>query len=229
MEGTVKRKWQMLIGSAMAILVFIIAGSYLPLRSQDWEAEGQKKADALKKKNGSGTELKLQKRLLEMKEEDQAIRHKAFDDPVDNVKKDELFKDMEAVDRKLTAELKEIVQKYGWPTIRLVGMQASQAATLILNHSPDHDFQRELLPKLSKMVEQDEIVGSDLGPIIDKLLLSEGKPQLLGSVFRFEGEFMIMEPVEDPEHLDQRRTQYLLPPMKEYIKTMEDIYHKKVK
>ena len=79
------------------------------------------------------------------------------------------------------------------------------------------------------MVEQDEIVGSDLGPIIDKLLLSEGKPQLLGSVFRFEGEFMIMEPVEDPEHLDQRRAQYLLPPMKEYIKTMEDIYHKKVK
>ena len=229
MEETVKRKGQMLIRSAMAVFVFIIAGSYLPLRSQDWEAEGQKKADALIKKNGSGTELKLQKRLLEMKEEDQAIRHKAFNAPVDKVKENELFKDMEAVDRKLTAELKEIVQKYSWPTIRLVGMQASQAATLILNHSPDHDFQRELLPKLSKMVEQDEIVGSDLGPIIDKLLLSEGKPQLLGSVFRFEGEFMIMEPVEDPEHLDQRRAQYLLPPMKEYIKTMEDIYHKKVK
>jgi hypothetical protein len=40
---------------------------------------------------------------------------------------------------------------------------------------------------------------------------------------------MIMEPVEDPAHLDQRRARYLLPPMKEYIKTMEDIYRKKVK
>jgi len=39
---------------------------------------------------------------------------------------------------------------------------------------------------------------------------------------------MMMQPVQDPEHLDQRRAQYLLPPMKEYIK-MEDFYHKKLK
>jgi hypothetical protein len=166
MEGNVKRGWQMLIRSAIAIFVFIIAGSYLPLRSQDWEAEGQKKADALIKKNGSGTELILQKRLLEMKGKNQAIRHKAFDAPVDEAKEDELFQGYGGSDRKLTAELKEIVQKYGWPTIRLVGMEASQAAALILNHSPDHEFQRELLPKLSKTVEQDEIVGSDLARLL---------------------------------------------------------------
>ena len=48
-------------------------------------------------------------------------------------------------------------------------------------------------------------------------------------VFRFEGDFMIMEPVQDPEHLDQRRAQYLQPPMKEYIKILGNHYHKKLK
>jgi hypothetical protein len=213
----------------MAVFVFTIAGGFLQLRSQDWKTEIQKKANALKIKNGSGTDLNLQKRLLEMMEEDQAIRHKVYDVPADKAKEDEQFKDMEAVDRKLTAELKEIIRKNGWPTIRLVGADASQAASLILIHSLDRDFQREMLPTLSRMVEQDEIFGSDVAYIIDKLLVSDGKPQLLGTQFYFEGDFMVMKPVEDPENLDQRRARYLLPPMKEYIKTLEDIYHKKVK
>jgi hypothetical protein len=162
-----------------------------------------------------------------MEAEDQAIRHKFFDAPTD--RNEETAQVLEAEDRERTAQLKDIVRKHGWPTIRLVGIKASQAAALILNHSPDHDFQREWIPKLSRMVQQDEIVGSDLGPMIDKRLLSEGKPQLLGSVFVFEGDFMIMQPVQDPEHLYLRRAQYLLPPMKEYIKMMEDSYHKKLK
>jgi hypothetical protein len=196
-------------------------------QSQDWEANAQKKVDTLIKKNGPGTDVILQKRLLEMIEEDQAIRRKLFQAPSDKEK--ELQKSLEAVDRKLTEELKEIIQKHGWPTIRLVGIKASQAAATILNHSVDHDFQRELIPELTKMVEQDEIVGSDIPSIIDKLLLSEGKPQLFGTVFRFEGEFMIMEPVKDPEHIDKRRAQYLIPPMEEYIKMMEEVYNKKLK
>jgi hypothetical protein len=229
MEEIMKRREQILLRAAMAVFVFIIAGSFLRLQSQAWKAEGQKKADALIKKNGSGTDMNLRKRLLEMRDEDQAIRHQAFNLPADKAKEDELFKNLETVDWKLTAELKEIVQKNGWPTIRLVGADASQAASLILVHSPDRDFQREMLPKLSRMVEQDEIFGSDVAYVIDKLLVSDGKPQLLGTQFSFEGDFMIMKPVEDPENLDQRRAQYLLPPMKEYIKIMEDTYHKKVK
>jgi hypothetical protein len=86
-----------------------------------------------------------------------------------------------------------------------------------------------MAPKLSNLVEEDEIVGADLASIIDKLLLADGKPQRFGSVFRFEGDFMIMEPVEDPAHLGERRTRYLLMPMNEYVKGMETYYHKKLK
>ncbi len=213
--------------AALAISAVLLIRGQAWSQSQAWEAEGQKKVDALIKKNGSGTDSVLQKRLLQMRDEDQAIRHSFIGAPAD--KQREIGPSVEEVDKKLTAELKEIVQKQGWPIIRLVGIEASQAAATILNHSPDLDFQREWIPKLSRMVEEDEIVGSDLGPIIDKVLLSEGKPQLFGSVFRVEGEFMIMQPVQDPEHLDERRARYLLPPIKEYEKFIEDFYHKKVK
>lgn len=48
-------------------------------------------------------------------------------------------------------------------------------------------------------------------------------------MFRFEGEFMIMEPVKDPEQIDKLREQYIIPPLKEYLKIMEEVYNKKQK
>jgi len=94
-----------------------------------------------------------------MEEKDQAIRHKIFDAPAD--RNEETAQVLEAGDRARTAELKDIVQKQGWATTRLVGIKASQAAALILKRSPDHDFQRAWTPQLSRMVQQDEMVGSE--------------------------------------------------------------------
>jgi hypothetical protein len=208
------------------IFAVLFAGSQIPLISEDWGIESRKRIYSLKKKNGSGTNRELQKRLMQMLEEDETFRRTMIKTP-DNEKDIQLFQ--EAFDKKLTAELKDIVQKFGWPTIRLVGYEASHAAMRILNHSPDRDFQKEWIPQLQKMVEQDEIAGFELGLIIDKLLRAEGKPQLFGSQFRVEGDFIIMEPVQDPEHLDQRRARYLLPPIMEYIKMLENHYRKKLK
>lgn len=218
---------RLVIQAVIALCIALSIGSQAQQQAPDWEFKVQNRVDALIAKNGSGTDSDLQERLLQMVEEDQAVRNKLFQASPDTEK--EIQQSLEDMDRKLTAELKGIVREHGWPTIRLVGIKASQAAETILNHSPDHDFQQELIPKLIEMVEQDEILGHDLVHIIDKVLLSEGKPQLFGTVFRFEGEFMIMEPVQDPEHLDELRARYLLPPMKEYIKMMQDFYHKKLK
>ena len=225
--GLTRRCIRIIFGAVIALFTAVLVGNQAWPQSQDWEVEAQKKVDALIEKNGPGTDLNLQKRLLQMMEEDQAIRHKLFDAPAD--KQGEIVQALEEGDRERTAELKEIIQKHGWPTIQLVGIKASQAAAGIFNHSPDHEFQGKMLPQLTRMVEQEEIVGSDLGHIIDKVLLSEGRPQLFGTVFRFEGEFLIMEPVQDPEHLDQRRAKYLLPPMNIYIRDLETMYHKKLK
>jgi hypothetical protein len=140
-----------------------------------------------------------------------------------------LIPELQKTDESLTDRLKQIVNSYGWPTIALVGIQASQAAVLILVHSPDHEFQRRLLPELQKLVEEKKIAGSDIATLIDKTLVAEGKPQKFGTQFSWKNNGpMVMNPVEDPEHLDQRRKIYLLPPMDLYKCEMQAMYHRKI-
>ena len=127
-----------------------------------------------------------------------------------------------------TADLKRIVSKNGWPTIALVGLPASENANLILTHSQDHNFQRKLIPKLQQLAEDGKILGSSVAGIVDKVLVSEGKPQRFGTQFKWASGLLEMLPVEDPENLEKRRAQYLLPPMTEYKKMLADLYHVKI-
>ena len=130
------------------------------LSAQDWEQRSEARAKELVRKNGEGTDRALTKQLLAMKETDQGMRNRWLSLPAE--KRGTLETDLERIDATLTEELKKIVASKGWPTIALVGSQASQAAALIMIHSPDHEFQRKLLPELQKLVEEDRIFGSDV-------------------------------------------------------------------
>jgi hypothetical protein len=202
----------------------------------DWEesAEGQRfisRERAIKAElvriNGNGTDQKLRAELLAMGKTDQGIRMKMFAMP--NAQQGTLELELEHTDATLTEKLKQIVASHGWPTIALVGYDASQAATLILIHSRDHDFQRRLLPELQKLVQEKRIVGLDIATLVDKTLVAEGKPQRFGTQFAWKGDGpMVMNPVEDPAHLDQRRENYLLPPLDLYKRMLVEMYHRKV-
>jgi hypothetical protein len=123
---------------------------------------------------------------------------------------------MESTDVRLTDQLKGIVAQKGWPTISLVGPEASQAAATILVHSPDHDWQRRMMSLLHRLVDQDKIFGSDIAGLTDRTLVSQGKPQKFGTQFKQVDGKMVMMPVKDAKHLEQRRAKYLLPPMLVY-------------
>lgn len=187
--------------------------------------------DALLKKYGDGTDKALSVELMRMRSKDQDIRKRLFEDqnfqslPVEQQEK--LAKQMNETDAALTARLKQIVEEKGWPTIPLVGEDASKAAALILVHTPDHVWQTSLLPALEHLAEQDMITGDDIAPIVDRMLKAEGKPQRFGTYFDFKDGVMTMWPVEDPAHLDELREQYQLPPMDEYKKLMAQYYHMK--
>jgi len=150
------------------------------LLAQDWQSQMEARAEELVRKNGPGKNAAVKKQLLAMREEDQALRLKLFASRDNGT--------LEKIDRKLTARLKRIVARHGWPTVDLVGIEASQAAGLILVHSPDHDFQRTMLPTLTKLAEEERIVPSDIAIMTDKILVSEGKLQRFGSQFRFQSD-----------------------------------------
>jgi hypothetical protein len=55
--------------------------------------------------------------------------------------------------------------------------------------------------------------------------MQQGKPQVYGTQFTFVagGEF-VLHPIEDAEHVDERRRAVGLPPMAEQEKAISDVY-----
>ena len=191
-----------------------------------WQTAIVARHNELIEKNGPGTDAALRERLLKMGSEDQAVRGFAHGQQVTGTTK-EMLQKLPATDARLTAELQQIVKESGWPTIALVGIEASNSAMLILTHTPDHAWQRQLLPQLQALADADKIDGSGLALVVDKELVAEGKYQRYGSQFKFINGAMAMYAVEDPSGLDQRRAKALLPPMDVYKEQLSQIYHLK--
>jgi hypothetical protein len=186
-----------------------------------WKNDMAARHAELIKRNGPGTDAALRAMLEKMDASDQEARRAGTGHPTYTAK-------TAAVDVQLTAEMKEIVARHGWPTIALVGVEASNDAMTILTHSPDHAWQASLLPRLETLSAEGKIDGSTLATMLDKELVSEGKLQRYGTQFKFVDGKMAMYAVEDPEGLDARRATVFLMPIKAYEGKLEQMYHLKV-
>jgi hypothetical protein len=195
-------------------------------RTPDWELALEARQTELIQKNGPGTYASLRARLLKMREEDQAVRGFTHGKQT-SVMTTKMMQELPQTDARLTLELQQVVKENGWPTIALVGIDASNGAMLVLTHTSDHAWQRQLLPQLETLADADKIDGSGLALVVDKELVAEGKLQRYGSQFKFVNNSMAMYAVEDPSDLDQRRAKILLPPMDIYKQMMAQIYHMK--
>jgi hypothetical protein len=214
-----------------------VAPSNTPVSSQNpnveakntssWEMAAKDRREELIRVNGPGTDVALRDQLLKMGEDDQAARGFSHGKQTSAVTQD-MIHQLPAISTRLTLELKEIVKEKGWPTIALVGIDASNAAMLILTHTSDHAWQRQLLPQLQELADANKIDLSPLALVTDKELVAEGKLQRYGSQFKFFNGEIAMYAVENPATLDQRRAKALLPPMDVYRDTMTQIYHLKV-
>jgi hypothetical protein len=193
----------------------------------DWQADIDRRRLALITRNGSGTDKALAAKLMEMQETDQQARGIWHGTPTSS-DKTTTATNLNDVDAQLTAELKEIVAKSGWPTITLVGIEASNAAMLVLTHTRDHAWQAQMLPELEGLADTGKIDGSALAAVIDKELIAEGQLQRYGTQFKYLGNGeMAMYSVEDPAGLDARRAKVFLPPMAVEKQQMEAMYHLK--
>jgi hypothetical protein len=185
-----------------------------------WERALEARHKELIEQNGPGTDAPLREQLLKMYSTDQSARGVSGAALVS-------MKDLSATDAQLTLELKQIVGQKGWPTIALVGIEASNAAITVLTHSADHAWQLHLLPTLEELADAGKIDPSTLALVVDKELVSEGKLQRYGSQFKAVSGGMAMYGVEDPDQLDQRRAKAMLAPMAVYKETLERMYHLK--
>jgi hypothetical protein len=123
-----------------------------------------------------------------------------------------------------TSRLKVIVEQYGWPDSSRVGREAAQAAFLILQHSPERQFQKEMLPVIEEQARQGAVPPSEAALLIDRVLMHDGLPQRYGTQFKMAEGRWVLHPVEDEDALEARRRSMGLPPMDEYMRMMEEAY-----
>lgn len=146
----------------------------------------------------------LQRELLQMEEQDQAVRTA---NPIDMEK-------FSAVDRANTQRLKEIIAQHGWPSISKVGKPGARAAWLLAQHADeDRDFQRAVLAMLEKL-PPGEVEPRNIAYLHDRVTT----PQRYGTQGSCNdaGQWVAFE-VEDPAGLDQRRASVGLGPQAEYV------------
>ena len=64
----------------------------------------------------------------------------------------------------------------------------------------------------------------DYALLFDRVLVSDGKPQIYGTQAKLENNKLTFYPIKDATKADKRRKKIGLPPLAEYLKELEEIY-----
>lgn len=124
--------------------------------------------------------------------------------------------------------LKGQVRKSGFPTVAQVGEQGMSAAFLLVQHADrDPAFQMRVLDTLQHRGADRGVKDSELALLTDRVLRAQKKPQRYGTQFGPDPAHpgkVLMAPVEDPAHLDERRAAMGLMPISDYRCVVEVVY-----
>lgn len=170
------------------------------------------------------TQPGLREELREMERGDQAIRNGLIKNGADHPDK-AIEARMALIDSDNTTRMKEIVKRYGWPGPELVGRDGTDAAFLLVQHSPDLALQQAMLPLVRRSYEGGKLSAWNYALLQDRVLMLEGKPQVYGMALEpWTGKEPVLYPIEDEANVDKRRAKIGLPPLREYLEFMKRLY-----
>ncbi len=127
--------------------------------------------------------------------------------------------EIKQIDTDNTKRLKEVIHTQGYPTIDDIGVKASDALWLLIQHADlDKDFQVRCL-ELMKKLPDGHINKKNIAYLEDRVRVGTGQPQLYGTQFhrRVDGKLVLRE-IEDIENVDQRRSEMDLGTLDDYKK-----------
>jgi hypothetical protein len=177
----------------------------------------------------AATNPTLRQELLSRAEQDQAIRNELISKGMDQPDKSILAR-MQTIDSENTRRMTEIIKQYGWPGPELVGEDATDAAFLLVQHA-DHEFQKQVLPLVKLAYESHKLSGQNYALLLDRVLVSDGKPQVYGTQAKpvgfWTGHEPVLHPIEDEANVDKRRAAVGLPPLADYLQFLKKMYFPK--
>jgi hypothetical protein len=124
---------------------------------------------------------------------------------------------MEAVHQRNATRLEAIVEQHGWPGRTLAGDDGAEAAWRTLQHAIGRpDLIRRYFPLLQQAAAAGEIPAWQPAYVLDRIRFFEGKPQVYGTQYDWDDEgYSRLWPVEDAQHVNERRKSVGLPPLAE--------------
>lgn len=162
----------------------------------------------------------LRDELLRLDEHNQAVRGELAADG-------SLFEGyhprMEAVHRDSAARLRSILDESGWPTEHLVGSDGAEAAWRIAQHAiGEPELQRRALRLLQEAAIRGEVPAWQPAMLEDRIRMFEGRLQLYGTQLEPDDEgWPRPYPIEDPDHVDERRRAVGLEPLADRLARAE--------
>ncbi len=130
----------------------------------------------------------------------------------------ELWREMARKDSMNLIVVERILNERGWLGPDVVGPTGSSTLFLVIQHA-NLATQEKYLPMMREAVTNGKAKGSHLALLEDRVLIRNGKRQLYGSqigLHKETGEHYV-SPLEDPDHVDERRASVGLGPLADYI------------
>src|SRR5258708_4565495 len=166
---------------------------------------------------------KLRSELLKLRDRDQESVQKNI---AATRKSEAMMNRMRASRAKNSAALCPLLKQFGWPTAALAGQDGEAAAFLLLRNGASPQLQKDLLPVIIAAVKRDEIPRADFARYLDRVRLSLGLKQMFGTQVTVADGFLVLYPIEAEAQVDQRRQQYGLEPLNDFLRFVEGVYHR---
>lgn len=143
-----------------------------------------------------------------------------------NPAKDSLWAIKARLNDENLSRLRQIIDDKGWPRKSAVGSRAAGTAFLIIQHS-DLEAQKMYKPMLMAAANEREAEWSSLALLIDRIEMTEGRPQIYGSQVSYNTGTQKYEPYDviDEQHLDKRRKEVGLGSAREYYSRWQIDYN----
>lgn len=139
----------------------------------------------------------------------------------------EIEREVLAADSVNYIELNAIMEEYGFPGYNLVGKDYSNSFWNLVQHQDYNvEFQEFALQKMKIEVDKNNATKAYYAYLVDRVKVNKGEKQVYGSQMQLNKDSSSYEPqpVIHPKKLNKRRKEMDLPPIEEYIKTMNERY-----
>lgn len=114
------------------------------------------------------------------------------------------------------------IGEFGWPGRRAFGDTAAGAAFLIVQHAvQDSAFQARMLPLLEAAAARGDADPKDVAMLADRIAVKRGRGQVYGTQASLSNGHIVLAPIDDSAHVDERRRALGLPSLAEYVKVLE--------